>query len=282
MKKIHPDTRLGPVKLTVSDLARSLAYYQALGFQVQSQTAVSAVLDAGEEPLLILHVDPQARRAQRTTGLYHFAILLPTRRDLALALRNIAEKHIPLGGYSDHLVSEALYLSDPDGNGIEIYRDRARDTWEYQANGNIKMDTVALDLHSLMGELANQAIAWHGFPSGTKVGHVHLHVSNLARDGRFYTDVLGFDFITDYGNSALFVSAGGYHHHIGMNTWAGAGIPAPPAGAIGLQWYTVILPNEEALHETLEQVREANVPVTQQEDGYLLQDPAGNHIVLTT
>jgi catechol 2,3-dioxygenase len=253
-----------------------------LGFQVQQQTAVSATLGAGAEPLLILQANPQARQTRGTTGLYHFAILLPSRRDLAMALRNIAEQQIPLGGYSDHLVSEALYLSDPDGNGIEIYQDRPRETWQFKANGQMKIDTVPLNLQSLMGELAGHEIKWIGFPTGTKIGHIHLHVSDLARDGRFYTDVLGFDLVANYGNSAQFVSAGGYHHHIGMNTWAGAGIAAPPADAVGLRWYTIILPNNDALHRTLNQVMMANVSVTEQENGYLLQDPAGNHILLTS
>ncbi len=280
-KQIHPNTQIGKVSLTVSNLDRSAAFYQTLGLTLRGQENGVAHLGTEARELLQLHENPYARAVRGTTGLYHFAILLPTRVDLALALTNMAQQQIPLQGYADHMVSEAIYLGDPDGNGIEVYRDRPRDEWQYNNDGTLRMGTAALDVDSLLGELNGYKGTWSGFPNGTINGHIHLHVGNLAEATQFYTDRLGFDFVVGYGSQAGFVSAGGYHHHIGLNTWAGVNAPPPPADAVGLRWYEVLLPNQEALAEVKSWLVETAVSFTQTPDGILLHDPAQNGILLT-
>jgi len=279
-KQIHPDTQIGKVSLTVTNLDRSVAFYQTLGLTLRQQENGVAHLGTAARDLLELHENPQAQAVRGTTGLYHFAILLPTRVDLALALTNMAQQQIPLQGYSDHLVSEAIYLADPDGNGIEVYRDRRREEWPHDVQGKLRMDTIPLNIDSLMGELNEYKGTWSGFPNGTYNGHIHLHVGNLTKAIQFYTDQLGFDFVAGYGSQAGFVSAGGYHHHIGLNTWAGVNAPPPPADAVGLRWYEILLPDQEALRRVEEQLAETAVPFTQTPDGIMLHDPAQNGILL--
>ena len=238
-------TTLGAAHLTVADLPRALAFYRdILGF-VARQTAPGVVaLSAGPdaEPIITLTEQPGARtKPARTTGLYHVAILLPSRLDLGRTLRRLVETDYPLQGASDHLVSEALYLADPDGNGLEIYRDRERDEWP-RVDGQIVMDSLPLDLRALIREAVADGQEWTGVASGTRIGHVHLQVADLEEAVRFYRDILGFDLITRMGNSAAFLSAGGYHHHIGLNTWGTAGAPQAPADAVGLRSFDILLP----------------------------------------
>src|SRR5262245_7324671 len=206
---IHPDTTVGPVDLTVADLDRAERFYHdVLGFKQLGRADGTLTLTAdGARALLILREQPGARpKPRRATGLYHFAILVPTRRDLARSLRRLAEMQWPLVGASDHLVSEALYLDDPEGNGIEIYRDRPRAEWP-RSGGRTQMATDPLDFDGLIGELEGDDQPWGGLAAGTTIGHVHLHVADLGAAEAFYHGVLGFDVITNYGGSALFVSA---------------------------------------------------------------------------
>jgi catechol 2,3-dioxygenase len=280
---IDPATTLGPVALTVSDLAASRQFYeQAIGLQARDQDDGTIALAAEDgRPLVVLRGDSAAPRLdRRATGLYHLAILLPTRLDLAFALARLAEARWPLDGASDHLVSEALYLSDPDGNGIEIYRDRSRDEWRYD-NGMLQMSTLALDLRSVLDELEQasgpQAIA----PAGTTIGHVHLQVADIPEAEAFYHGVLGFDVMVRGYPGALFVSAGGYHHHIGLNTWHSAGSAPPAPGAVGLRNYNVQLSDAAELAAVLARVRAAGVEITDVPGGALVRDPSGNGILLT-
>ena len=241
---IHPDTMMGPVHLTITDLSRAVEFYQSvIGLQLLHRSDDLAWMGAGgDSPLLVLTENPDAQPKQpRTTGLYHLALLVPSRLDLARSLQHLTESSCPLQGLSDHLVSEALYLSDPDGNGIEIYADRPRDSWRTR-NGQLELSTVPLNVDDLLMELGQQDAAWSGLPTETRIGHVHLHVSDLGQAEAFYRDLLGFDVVSRYGPSASFVSAGGYHHHIGMNTWAGVGVPSPPADGVGLRFFTIQLP----------------------------------------
>jgi catechol 2,3-dioxygenase len=180
-----------------------------------------------------------------------------------------------LQGVADHGVSEALYLADPDGNGIEVYRDRPREQWPV-VNGQLRMGADPLDVDEILAEDGDG----RGLAPGTIVGHVHLHVSHLDEAQRFYVDVLGFEVMQRYGPSALFVSAGGYHHHIGLNTWAGVGAPPPPSGAIGLQYFVVTLPGASARAAVEDRLRAANVPIESTPDGLLVHDPARNAILL--
>ncbi len=282
---IHPDTKIGAVHLTVSDFGRSLPYYQHnIGLKLHRLEGDVAYLGAGGRDLLALKELRSALYPQRVTGLYHFAILVPSRLELALTLKHLIETETRIGGASDHLVSEALYLSDPDGNGIEIYRDRPRHEWPL-LGGQIQMDTKQFDVESVLGELHGLTVhgrdlTWNGLHPDTTIGHIHLHVSHLPEAEAFYTQVLGFDLIMHYGPSAAFVSAGGYHHHIGLNTWAGVGAPPPPPGSVGLDWYEIVLPDEEALAATAVRLQNAHIPTEQHDNGLFLRDPAQNGIVL--
>ena len=272
---------VGPVGLTVADLARSLRFYgDVLGLRPAEHSAGSALLAAGATPLLHLVELPGARpKPARATGLYHFAVLLPGRPDLARWLRHVLESGWPLQGWSDHGVSEAIYLADPDGNGIEVYRDRPRAEWPV-ANGELQMVTDPLDAASLLA-LADGAEPWQTMPPGAVMGHVHLHVRRIDEAQDFYCGVLGFDLMQRYGPSALFVSTGGYHHHIGLNTWAGVGAPPAPAGSAGLRYFTLALPDETSLASLVGRVQQAGIAVTPQDGGWFLQDPSSNGIRLT-
>ena len=267
-------TTLGAAHLTVADLPRALAFYRdILGF-VARQTAPGVVaLSAGPdtEPIITLPEQPGARtKPARTTGLYHVAILLPSRLDLGRTLRRLVETDYPLQGASDHLVSEALYLADPDGNGLEIYRDRERDEWP-RVDGQIVMDSLPLDLRALIREAVADGQEWTGVASGTRIGHVHLQVADLEEAVRFYRDILGFDLITRMGNSAAFLSAGGYHHHIGLNTWGTAGAPQAPADAVGLRSFDILLPAGSDLPTAAARIGATEAPG----DSIEARDPSG-------
>jgi catechol 2,3-dioxygenase len=275
---IDPAAHIGAVHLTIADLDRSLRFYQAhLGFTVHRQDGRTAWLGAGGRDLLVLVESDTAPRVHGTTGLYHFAILVPTRADLATALRRLVSTRTVMQGAADHGVSESLYLADVDGNGIEVYRDRPRGDWPI-VNGQLRMGADPVDFDDLLAAAdAGPPPAAEGrLPSGTVIGHVHLQVSRLADAERFYVDVLGFELMQRYGPSALFVAAGDYHHQIGFNTWAGVGAPPPPPGAIGLRHFDVTLPTAAAVAEILARVRAAGVSAESVEGGFVVRDPSGN------
>ena len=279
--KIDPNTTIGPVHLTVGDLDRSVEFYAGrLGFQPARRREGVARFGAGGREALVLYERRGAQRSRGTTGLYHFAILVPSRRELARTLAHLRDTRTPLTGASDHGVSEALYLEDPDGNGIEIYRDRAPGEWP-RAEGKIRMATDPLDLEALLAERGAPDAPWTGLAPGTTIGHIHLHVSNLEEAERFYVDVLGFDPVVRYGDSASFVSAGGYHHHVGLNVWAGVGAPPPPPDATGLRHFVVRVPDAGERDRVARRVREAGVLVEEKEDGLGFADPSSNRIVLS-
>lgn len=277
---IHPDTTMGAVELSVASLERSLSYYQRqIGLALIAHDGANAELGVDGRVLLRLREQPGARLVRRAAGLYHFALLLPSRLDLARIIRHFAETGTNIDGASDHLVSEALYLSDPDGHGIEIYRDRPRSAW-YDERGRFQMDTLPLDLPGVMGELRAGAAPWDGLPSGAVMGHVHLQVSDLTATERFYVDVLGFERMAGFA-SAIFLGAGGYHHHLGANTWAGVGVPQAPAQAARLLCYTIHLPNDAARSGVLDRLRSAAIAIAEQPAGWGVQDPSGNSILFT-
>ncbi len=289
----HPSiaaaTTLGQVALTVRDLDRSVAFYQdTIGLVAERRPDGTVLLGGAARlpPLLSLTGDPEATpRNPRQTGLYHFAILVPTRRDLALALVRLARAGGRLDGAADHLVSEALYLSDPDGNGIEIYRDRPREQWRHDAGGQLAMATLPLDLDGLVDELRDgqaEDLASAPMPAGTRIGHVHLQVSELARTEEFYSGVIGFDVMVRAYPGALFLSAGGYHHHLGLNTWQSRGGQAPAPGSVGLRAFEVRLPDAASLADVLARVDAAGVAHEPAADGAtLVRDPSGNGLLLT-
>jgi len=282
--RIDPETSVGTVRLNVTDLDRSRAFYErAIGLRsTELDDGTLALGAAGERPLIELRVDTAAPHLnRRAPGLYHLAILVPTRLDLAFSLARLAEARYPLDGASDHLVSEALYLSDPDGNGIEIYRDRPRADWP-RAGDQLQMATLPLDLDDVIGELRAATELQEAVPSGTRIGHVHLQVSDLGEAEAFYHGVLGFDVVVRGYPGALFVSAGGYHHHIGLNTWHSLGAAPAPAGTVGLRSFEIELPDERALEAVLARLDAASIPSTQQHDGVHVRDPFGSGVVLRT
>ena len=274
---IDPRACIGAVHLTISSLDDSIRFYQAhLGFVVHRREERTAWLGAGGADLLVLSACERAPRARGTTGLYHFAVLVPTRADLARAFMRLVETDTLMQGAADHGVSEALYLADVDGNGIEIYRDRPRGEWPF-VNGQLRMGADPIDFNDLASAASPSGA---GLARETVIGHVHLHVSRLDEAQRFYVDVLGFELMQRYGPSALFVSAGGYHHHIGLNTWAGVGAPPAPPGAIGLRHFDVMLSDESARSAVEERLRAADVPIERTDEGLLVRDPAKNFILL--
>lgn len=240
MPALPADAHVGEVSLLVSDLDRSTAFYtDVLGFAPVERSVQRVSLAPPAGPVL-LHLEGRpgaARRAPRTSGLFHFAILVPGRAALGRSLRRLAEMRWPLTGASDHLVSEALYLNDPDGLGIEIYRDRPEDTWT-RDEGEVIMATEPLDLDSVAGETGAER-PWSGLDRGTTIGHVHLHVPDLAAAEAFYCGDVGLSPTLRRYPGALFVAAGSYHHHLGLNIWAGRGAPPPAAGTVGLTSFTI-------------------------------------------
>jgi len=278
---IASDTTVGPVSLTVADLDRSLRWYaHALGLEPTRAPNGGgvAVLGVGADDLLVLHEEPGALPVQHHTGLYHYALLVPTRSDLARWLAHVAKDRIPLTGLSDHIVSEAIYLRDPDGHGIEIYRDRPRDEW-IRDGDEVRMSTDPIDVEDLLGAAEGAAT---GVPEGTRMGHVHLHVADIPAAATFYRDTLGFDETAHLGDQASFFSAGGYHHHVGVNTWAGVGATPPPPGSAALRHATVVLPDAVQRDRVVDRAADAGAEPVEVEEGVLVRDPSQNALVLTT
>src|SRR5579884_412900 len=282
-ESIHPATTVGSVFLSVADLGRSVAYYtDAVGMRLLAQNASTATLGVGEDrPLLQLSEVPDARpwpRGGRSyTGLYHFAILLPTRADLGMWARHWLSLGNPLG-HADHLVSEALYLEDPDGHGIEVYRDRPRGQWHWD-EGRIRMGNAPIDLSGLVREAETGGQEFTGLPGGTRMGHVHLQVGDIEEAGQFYSQTLGFDVVAATP-TALFVSAGGYHHHLGLNTWHSQGAGPAPQNVAQLRRFAICLPDENGRSELLQRLDRAGVPLSHQADGVELADPWQNRILI--
>lgn len=279
------DLALGPVSLTVSDLDRATDFYErVLGLRARPLADGGVGLDppsSGAGALVNLHGDLSAPPLdRRATGLFHVAILLPSRADLAHALLRIARERWPLDGASDHLVSEALYLSDPDGNGIEIYRDRPREQWPRDGD-RLRMATLPLDLRGLAAEVGADRPVDAVVPAGTTVGHVHLQVGELVDVEAFYHGLLGFDVTVREYPGALFVSAGGYHHHLGLNTWNSAGSGAPAPGAVGLRSFEIVLPDRVELDRVLDRIRGAGLALEADAGGAQgVRDPSGNLVLL--
>ncbi|TYP70061.1 VOC family protein [Paenibacillus methanolicus] len=282
---LHPDLRLGEVKLKVSDLARSIRFYEeVVGLKLLAREGNTASLGVdGSAPLLVVEEirDAVVLPRRSASGLYHFAILVPTRRALGLALRNLIASGIHIG-QADHLVSEALYIADPDNNGIEIYRDRPRNEWPREANGQVKMASDPIDWDGLLKEA--EGSEWEGLAPGTVIGHVHFHVGDLAAAKAYYCDTVGFEIATDGWRQmgALFIAAGGYHHHIGLNLWAGQGAPPAPANAVGLAYFTVVLSGQEELARVAARLREAGTPVEAHGGAMFATDSSGITMRLVT
>ena len=278
---LHPAVEVGTVTLKVADLKRSLDYYtQIIGLQPRDQNASSAVLGAGSRPILLLEeVDGALPQPANTTGLYHAAILFPDRRSLARKIAQLVAKRIS-PGYADHLVSEAFYLSDPDGNGLELYRDRPRSEWAW-AGKQVRMASDPIDFDDFFAEIQSENVETASplAPDGTKLGHVHLRAADIPLAEAFYHGVLGFD-VTASMNGALFLSAGGYHHHIGLNTWQSRGGKPPSEPSAGLREFSIWLPERAELERLVKQIQSAGLPVEQGLDSAFVRDPFENGVRL--
>ncbi len=274
--RLPAETRLGPVRLQVADLGRSLAYYgEVLGFRVLDRTERGATLGAHGDAAPLVELEERRGAApapQRgRLGLYHFAILLPDRAALGRLVSHLAEIGARAGA-SDHLVSEALYLQDPDGLGIEVYADRPRATWRHH-DRELQMDTRPLDLPDLVRAAGGEP--WTGMPAGTSVGHVHLHVGDVEEAAAFYHTGLGFDRVVWSYPGALFLSAGGYHHHLGLNTWAGPGATPPGEGDARLLEWTLVVPRDEDAAGAARGIEDAGFQARRDGSGWVATDPWG-------
>ncbi len=275
----YPNTFVAEVSIKVENIERSLAFYQEIiGFQILERNEKKAKLTANGKTTLLSIEQPEnvIAKPQQTTGLYHFALLLPERSDLGRVLQHFIKLNVRIGA-GDHLVSEALYLNDPDGNGIEIYSDRPSSSWNWN-NNVVEMTTDPIDAQGIL-ESGNGG-AWEGLPAGTVMGHIHLQVAELQKIEEFYVKGLGFDVVARYGPQALFISTGKYHHHIGLNTWAGIGVPTPPVNSVGLNWYSLVLPNKETRNKTITNLEKIGATVHEENGIYITADPSGNRIRL--
>ncbi len=273
--------RLGPAHLTVTDLDRSIDFYErSIGLQVRRRDGDTAVLWAGGDgDLLVLRAEPAARPAGRHAGLYHVALLHPSREELARAAARLAATRTPILGASDHDISEAIYLPDPDGNEIELAADRPRSAWPDLGNPGWDGGPKPLDLHALLELVADEPVRPFADP-GLTVGHVHLHVGDIERGLQFYRDVLGFEVMTQLP-TASFLAMDGYHHHVAINVWRGVGVPPAPPATVGLRHWTIVFETPEALAAALARIEQAGIPSERRDDGVLVRDPWDIALLLT-
>lgn len=262
---------VGRVGLAVADLDEMVQFYaDVVGLDLRSRDDDGATLGAGGDPLFVLRADPDApERGREEAGLFHTAFCLPSRAALGDALNRVQER-CQFSGASDHLVSEALYLSDPEGNGVEIYWDRPQAEWPVTDDDRVEMDTLPLDLDDLRADASGA----DGVPDGSDVGHVHLEVTDLAAAREFYVGRLGLDVRQRFGDSALFLAAGEYHHYVGLNTWNGRSEPAS-ADSRGLDWFELVVPDAESLEAVRDRLADRGAPVESTEDGLAVSDPDG-------
>ncbi|HET6845905.1 MAG TPA: VOC family protein [Anaerolineales bacterium] len=295
---IHPKTRVGEVSLSVVSLERQIAFYRdVVGLSVLHQDAHSAALGAAAvsggagRPLVRLTEEPTFKRYRGVTGLYHFAVLFPSQRELARAMGRLIALQYP-NSPTDHIMTKTTYLDDPEGNGMELYAESPEDgAWSMadgqyvtrRADGSISSGREPLDVEALLSHLMKEDRLDSPVPSETRVGHVHLHVRDVEEAVSFYHGVLGFDL---QGNARAFrmafVSAGGYHHHIGLNTWQGEGAPVAPPDALGMRYFSVVLPDETELERLVSRLREKSITMEESEGGVLVRDPSQNGVLLTS
>jgi len=274
-----PAIYVDEVSINVMDLERSLAFYcDFMGFNVLEKSERTAVLTADGQTAILRLEQPEGvlPKERRTNGLYHFAILLPTRKDFGAFLKHFVEekgRELQLGA-ADHLVSEALYFNDPDGNGIEVARDRRSAEWGW--NGEmVDMGTINLDAQEVLQEAEDEI--WKGMPEKTRMGHIHLHVANLQETEKFYLEGLGFDIVFRFP-SALFTSTNGYHHHIALNIWNGEEAKRPEENSVGLNWFNLVFPDEKSRSTAVERIQEIGGTIREEAEVILTEDPSGNII----
>ena len=289
---IHPATGIGHISLKVANLENQLAFYQqAMGFKLHWREGNKAGLGSGNTDLLRLTEEPDLKRYRGVTGLYHVAYVFPNRRELAIVMARLFALKYP-NAPTDHILTKTTYLDDLEGNGIELYCESPEDgTWMItdgnmearRTDGSWSDGREPLDVDALFSHIKEDDRLDVPVPPETKIGHVHLHVHDINQAVDFYHGVIGFDVTgISKGIQMAFVSAGGYHHHIGLNTWQGRGAPPPPEDALGLRHFTVVLPDQKALDEVVARVENAGISTNQTEDGLLLYDPSQNGVILTT
>ena len=289
---LHPKTRIGPVSLNTASLAAQVPFYQqALGLQVRGQQGSAITLGTAVQDLLELVENPSAPRHQGSTGLYHLALLYPNRRELARAVGRLYAQQIP-NSPTDHIMTKTTYLQDLEGNGLELYCESPEDgAWTlkdgeyltYWADGTLSSGREPLDVEALFSHLQSNDSLDGAAPDALCIGHVHLHISDLDQALDFYHRLLGFDLMgQDKSLGMAFVSAGGYHHHIGLNTWQGKGAPPPPESSLGLRHFTVLLPDKRALDLVQSRMDQVGLHYTESRGGLLLSDPSQNGVLLTS
>ena len=287
---IHPATKMGHISLTVASLENQIAFYQqALGFKLHWREGNKAGLGSGGTDLLRLTEEPNVKKYRGVSGLYHVAYLFPNRRELAIAMARLFALKYP-NSPTDHIMTKTTYLDDLEGNGIELYCESPEDGWmgnengKYiarRADGSLSNGREPLDVDALFSHLNEDDKLDAPIPPETRIGHVHLHVRDVNEAVDFYHGVIGFDIMGVAKEFQMaFVSAGGYHHHLGLNTWQGAGAPPPPADALGLRYFTIDLPDQKAYDEVVARVDAAGIPSNQTEAGLLLHDPSQNGVIL--
>ena len=287
---IHPATQIGVVSLRVAGLENQITFYQqALGFQLHWREGHEAGLGAGGADLLHLKEEQDLKRYRGVTGLYHFAVLFPNRRELARAIARLIV--LKYANYpTDHIMTKTTYLDDPEGNGIELYCESPEDgTWTLangvyetrRADGSLSNGREPLDVNALLTHLKEDDRLDVSIPPETRMGHIHLHIRDIDEAVAFYHGIIGFDLMGIARPFRMaFVSAGGYHHHVGLNTWQGEGAPPPPADALGLRQFAVELPDQKALDEVIARVENAGILANQTKEGLLVHDPSQNGVVL--
>lgn len=281
--RLPKGTHISSVSLIVSDLGKMLTLYcELLGFTLIGKSGSTAEVSAsGNRPAQFIFVEqPTASsRSRKSPGLFHTAILFPNRRELASVLKHVHHAGYPFQGFADHGVSEALYLADPEGNGIELYADRPREQWRF-TDGQLEMITEPLDVEDLLQEAADN----YRMHPDTKIGHIHLQVSSLTKAEQFYHELLGFDVTQRSYPGALFVSAGGYHHHIGLNIWSSRGAQPSPHNTLGLMRFGIEVPTREILEHLKNNLTAAHHSFETFDDhpALLLEDFDNIHIEITS
>jgi len=287
---IHPQTRMGAISLAVANLENQLEFYQkALGFKLHWREGNKAGLGAGGADFLLLTEEANLKKYRGVTGLYHVAYVFPDRRELAIAMARLFALKYP-NAPTDHILTKTTYLDDLEGNGIELYCESPEDgTWVItentfearRADGSWSDGREPLDVKALFKHIKEDDRLDASVPPETRIGHVHLHVRDVSEAVNFYHGIIGFDVMgISRQFQAAFVSAGGYHHHLGLNTWQGRGASPPPPDALGLRYYTIDLPNQKAFDDVVARIDAAGIPSNRTEEGLLLYDPSQNGVVL--